>query len=126
MLGYEHDEFFRMYERWRQLVHPDDSEVFEKTIQSAIEEHSPFSIEYRYKAKNGQWQWILCRGKVVESDSEGNAVRVAGFSADITERKQAEEELRASAEQYRVMSSTSMDGFVVVDLAGRIVDANEA
>ena len=48
-----------------------------------------------------------------------------GTFRDITDRKQAEEALRKSAEQYRTITNTSMDGFAIVDVAGRLLDVNE-
>lgn len=45
---------------------------------------------------------------------------------DITERKQSELELSASEEKYRKLHESLMDGFVQVDMAGKIVDNNEA
>jgi|GEM_PF-1547542 len=44
---------------------------------------------------------------------------------DITERKQAEEVLRESAEYHRIITSTSMDGFVVTNSRGKFLDVNE-
>jgi PAS domain S-box-containing protein len=94
MVGYEPDEFPAVYESWRQRVHPDDLEASEKVLQHAIKTHSSFTMEFRFKAKNGEWRWILGRGKVAESDRTENAVRMAGSHTDITERKRAEESLR--------------------------------
>ena len=105
MVGYDPNQFPGSYQSWRQLVHPDDVEHCEKAVLHAIDTHEPFAIEFRFKAKNGEWRWILGRGKVVEDDKEGNAVRVAGSHTDITERKQAEESLR----QYERIVSTTQD-----------------
>jgi PAS domain S-box-containing protein len=44
---------------------------------------------------------------------------------DITERRQAESSLKERAYQYRTLTSTSMDGYWVVDSEGRIVEAND-
>jgi PAS domain S-box-containing protein/putative nucleotidyltransferase with HDIG domain len=52
--------------------------------------------------------------------------RVVTVVRDITERKQAEEALRENAEQYRIITNTTMDGFVKLDLEGHILDLNEA
>jgi PAS domain S-box-containing protein len=93
MMGYEPDEFPPVYESWRQLVHPDDLQAADKVVQRSLEEHTPFAIEFRFKAKNGEWRWILGRGKVVELDAEGKAARVAGSHTDITERKRMEDAL---------------------------------
>ena len=45
---------------------------------------------------------------------------------DITKRKQTEDALHRSAEQYSIITNTSMDGFAIVDSSSRIVDVNEA
>ena len=50
----------------------------------------------------------------------------AARAASEIERKDAERELRASAEQYRTIFNTSVDGMMVLDARGRLVDANPA
>ncbi len=105
MMGYEPDEFPAGYENWRGLIHPADVDLAEKAVQSAIEKHSSFAVEFRFKGKNGQWQWILSRGKVTEVDAAGRAIRVAGSHTDITKRRRAEEALR----KYERIVSTSRD-----------------
>jgi PAS domain S-box-containing protein len=99
MMGYEPDEFPPTFESWRQLLHPDEAEIAEKGVLHAIEKCDSFAIEFRFKAKDGAWRWILGRGKVVQVDEEGKAVRVAGSHTDIAKRKQAEEEIRFLNEQ---------------------------
>jgi PAS domain S-box-containing protein len=110
MMGYDPDEFPGNYESWRALLHPDDVEPSERAVQRAIAEHSLFAIEFRFKAKNGKWRWLLGRGKVAESDKQGKAVRIAGSHTDITERKRAEEGLR----KYELIVSTSQDLMALV------------
>jgi PAS domain S-box-containing protein len=93
MLGYEPNEFPPTYDNWRELIHPDDLEAAEAAIQHALEERDSFAVEFRMKAKNGAWRWILGRGKVVGLDTEGKAVRVVGAHTEITEHKRTAEAL---------------------------------
>ena len=48
------------------------------------------------------------------------------LKAEITERKQAEEELRESEKHYRTIIHTALDGFWINDMQGRIIDVNES
>ena len=91
MLGYEPYELPQEFETWRKLLHPDDLPGSETKISQHLEIAEPFEIEFRMRAKDDQWRWILARGKTVEQDEQGKAVRMLGTHMDITERKQAEE-----------------------------------
>lgn len=124
MVGYEPGEFPGVYESWRSRVHPEDLQAIEKTVQTAISENSPFSIEFRFKAKNGEWTWILGRGKVVELGEAGQAVRVAGSHCDISGRKEAEQALIASQSVLRATMESIRDGLLVVGKNGIISHYN--
>ncbi|HDR46823.1 MAG TPA: PAS domain S-box protein, partial [Geoalkalibacter subterraneus] len=125
MLGYEPDEFPHTFESWRRLLHPDDAEAAEQAARNTVEENIPFDVEFRCRAKDGQWRWILARGKVVETDREGRSVRVTGSHVDITESKQAEEALR----REKHFADTLIDGmpglFYVFDQQGSFVRWNK-
>lgn len=109
MLGYCPAEFPANYESWRGLLHPDDVAPTEHQIQEHMEGRSPFyAVEFRMRAKDGDYRWILGRGKVVARDADGRISRMVGTHSDITERKQAEEErerLQAQLVQAQKMES---------------------
>jgi diguanylate cyclase (GGDEF)-like protein/PAS domain S-box-containing protein len=93
MLGYEEGEIGSCPEEWFRLVHPDEVDSLKAGIAAHIEgQSSHFEMEHRMLHKNGTYRWILSRGMVVR-DAEGKASRMAGSLTDITERKQAEEQL---------------------------------
>jgi PAS domain S-box-containing protein len=118
MMGYEPDEFPASYESWRQLLYPDDLAASEQAVQKAIDQHTSFAIEFRFKAKNGAWRWILARGKVAEVDKEGNALRVAGSHTDITERKRAQMELQESERKFRAVVENAQPIIFMLDTKG--------
>jgi PAS domain S-box-containing protein len=99
MLGYEPSEFPMTGQAWVDSIHPDDKACTLASNQDCIENRrQSFEIEYRLKTKGGTWKWILGRGKATSRDSQGRALRMIGTHVDITERKQAEKELRKSKE----------------------------
>ncbi len=95
MLGYEPNEFGASYQAWAGLLHPDEREATEKRIREHIERRKEsFAEQFRLRTKTGDWRWVLSRAKVVERDAAGESVRMVGTHVDITERKQAEKNLR--------------------------------
>lgn len=95
IFGYRDEEIANRPEDWYQLIFAED---FPK-LKANFEEHvaSKGKVLYknrlRYHHKNGSTVWVLCQGKVVEWDKDGNPLRVVGSHIDITAQKQAEEEL---------------------------------
>jgi PAS domain S-box-containing protein len=104
MLGYEPDELEVTREAWLERMHPDDRPMVARRLDDYLEGRSDgYSAEFRLRAKDGTWRWILAVGKIVEWDA-GRPVRFLGTHTDITARKTAEEEVRASRERLRELA----------------------
>ncbi|HCK99747.1 MAG TPA: hypothetical protein DHW42_06560 [Candidatus Marinimicrobia bacterium] len=94
MLGYTLDELSSVSnDLLAKLIHPDDL----KKSNELLEKHFAGKTEYyiseiRMKHKNGNWVWILDRGKVFEWDENGKPIRMVGTHLDITEHKKIEKE----------------------------------
>ena len=127
MLGYEAHAFAEEGKVWKDLIHPEDREPAVRANLNCIEGRcETFEIEYRMKARNGGWRWILGRGKCIARDPQGRALRLVGTHVDITERKRAEEALRESEANFRAFFETIEDLIVVATPEGGIVYANPA
>ena len=99
MLGYEPNEFEPNIKNWKKLVHPDDWPLVSDHLNLHMEGKLPlFQAEYRIMNKCGAWQWVEAQGKVIEFDSDGKPIRMAGVVAEISERKKVEEALRENRE----------------------------
>jgi hypothetical protein len=99
MLGYTEQEVENHFSAWERLLHPADRERVLASIQGYLSGQTPTNeLEHRLRHKDGSYRWILSRG-VALRDAQGKPVRMAGSHVDLTERKQAEEQLeRAYAE----------------------------
>ncbi|MDD5142036.1 PAS domain S-box protein [Methanoregula sp.] len=96
MLGYEPGEFSADFDTWTGWIHTDDRKRVVADLQRKIQEgESQLEIEYRMRTKDGGWLWILGRGKVVEKNEDGTALRITGVNIDITNRRLLESEIRS-------------------------------
>ncbi|HYO13989.1 MAG TPA: MASE1 domain-containing protein [Thermoanaerobaculia bacterium] len=83
------------------LVHPEDRERVSEAIRRSVETGQDYQAEMRVVQPNGAVRWISTNGRVYRDES-GRPVRMLGATLDVTERRQAEEELRqamAAAEE---------------------------
>ena len=76
-------------------VHPDDFDEARQRLLEVFQGRRPeFQAEYRMKAEEGQWIWVLARGRVVGWSPEGRAERMVGSHVDISSLKLLEARLR--------------------------------
>jgi PAS domain S-box-containing protein len=79
------------YERFLEIVHPDDMEYVNNNWTAAVNDNTPYNIEHRLLI-DGQVKWVREVAKVVHNE-EGKAIKGVGITEDITDRKLMEEEL---------------------------------
>ena len=101
MLGYTLREIEFNVKQWTDLHHPDDRAAAWKSIQDHLEGRTDMhQIEYRMRAKDGQYKWILDCAKVVRRDAQGRPLRMSGTHTDISDRKKTEEKLKEANEMF--------------------------
>ena len=99
MLGLA-DEAFEESSSWTDRVHPDDLPAAIGEMKRHLGNHTSFfEAEYRAQHKDGRWIWLSSRGKVVQTSTLGEPLRMVGTLMDITARKKAEEAIRQMAFQ---------------------------
>ncbi len=80
---------------WNNSVHPDDLPKTDALLDKHFKgELDYFDVLFRQPHKNGDLVWVNARGKVIEWTEDGKPQRMSGTNIDITDQKQAEEELK--------------------------------
>ena len=81
---------------WIEVIHPDDREATLAAWTEAVTHNTLYSIDHRLRRADGEWRIMAARGVPILDD--GEVREWVGTHTDITERKQAEEELGAAKE----------------------------
>ncbi len=95
MLEYESGELDLNFERWQELIHPDDRPwVLERLHQHLANPAIYYAFDYRVRCRSGAWKWIANYGKVVAHNGQGQPTRMLGIHIDISDRKATEHALK--------------------------------
>ncbi len=106
------------------IVHPDDREFFQRThdlARPADQKHAEFRLQF----PDGRLLWIEDHTKPL-FDSAGQPVAIIGTTLDITARKLAEAELRASEALKSAILAAALDCVITIDHKGNIIEFNPA
>lgn len=99
--GYGVDEMPVTVESWLTRIHPDDRSRVQANIGRVLKgESTEFNSEHRVGHKDGRWLWVLGKGRVIVSDSDGLPLRIVGLSLDISEQRRQIEEKERYRQQY--------------------------
>lgn len=90
IFGVDPKAFAVTAENVRALIHPDDWETLRAAVERLFKNPKPQQAEFRVRRANGEVRW--CLGTASPTlDHNGEVVRISGVTADITDRKEAEE-----------------------------------
>ena len=115
MLGYtDENDFPNVLSSWIDRLHPDDKERALSALRAHLADHTgntPYEITYRMKVKNGYYRYFQAFGTTLRS-ATGIPICVAGALADITEKKQTQEQLETIWERVE-------SGIAIIDAETR-------
>jgi PAS domain S-box-containing protein len=101
MFGIPSDTFVGRVEDFYGYVHPEDRQMVAKAVSDARQSRKPYAAEFRVVRLDGTVRWVSGNGQFYY-DSNGDAERMLGLVADITERKLAEQAVKESEERFRL------------------------
>ncbi len=110
------------------LIHPADMAQVPAHIAKfhTAQEHEVLELEYRMQHANGEWHWFSGREVVFSRTPAGQPQCILGIVQDITDRKQAEMNLRDSEERFRAIFNQVAVGMNQVGLDQSFILVNRA
>lgn len=125
LLGYTPEEWLSEPMFWASRIHPEDLPGVLAEDELTDGNKADFKVKYRSIAKDGRVVWIYDEASLVH-DETGNPLYWLGAQYDITNLKQAEEEVRRAEEKYRSIFENIVEGVYQLDIEGRYTTANPA
>jgi diguanylate cyclase (GGDEF)-like protein/PAS domain S-box-containing protein len=116
-------EYKRTLEGWSALIHPGDCVMMEAYLMDkAAGKGAAFNKEYRIvRQTDHATRWVYELGRL-DFDAQDRPLRMRGTIQDITERRQAEEQLRLAASVF----THTREGIMITAADGAILDVNDA
>src|SRR3990172_13392516 len=93
LFGLTPQEFGATYETFLNYVHPEDREFLQRSVDEALHEKKPYAIDHRIVLPEGKIRIVHEHAEVVW-DKSGRPLRMTGTVQDVTEHKEAEDELK--------------------------------
>src|SRR3954453_20976716 len=106
------------------FVHPDDQSIVEAAVDSVVTDPGRTErFTYRIRDGSGEWRWVeeALTNRYEEPDIRGLVANLR----DVTERVQAQEDMRLSEARYRAIAETAQEGIAVISPGGRLLFANQ-
>lgn len=102
MFGYTADEWRWTQGFWIERIHPDERERIRARNDHVNATGEMFAEEYRFLAGDGSYRWVYDEAMLVR-DGAGEPLYWQGFLQDITDRKEAELQLREAEQRFRTL-----------------------
>jgi len=104
-------------------IHPNDIQRVQQSLNEHLSEKTEhYEIAYRAKTYQGDWLWVLDRGKVVARDNSHQPRRMTGTLKNIHHLKEAEEQLKL----FKRSIETISDGVFIADTSFKFISVNNS
>lgn len=121
--GSQREQKILIYDWLRTYVHADDQRAMAQRLDDHITGRTAlYESEQRVRIGDGEWIWMLVRGKIVDRSEAGRPLRICGTARNVTSSREAERERRIAQEVIRSIG----EAVTVTDLEFRFISVNPA
>jgi PAS domain S-box-containing protein len=124
LLGYKPDEMIGTSAH--DYFHPEDIQRIKEYLTTNLQTHGLYTVSYRILRKDGVYIWFESTGWYVYDDETGAAEEIISVSREITERKEAELQLKESEQIYKSLFEYSPVSVFSFSLEGNFLTANSS
>ena len=118
LTGWTAEDFLAGRIHFAQLIAPEDWQSVQAAVTQAVQQGTPFQVEYRLKHRDGSLRWVSGTGRGV-TDPQGGLQWIDGVLVDTTERHARNAEFESTV--HAIWRSQAVVEF---DLQGRVLTAN--
>ncbi len=111
--GWEHDQEITL-EAYLATIHPDDRQRLLEEWDRVSQTGEPSFLDYRATIADGRERWFRGLAQML-LDEQGTAVKVFGTVQDVTDLKQAEQQLQSTKALYQRIVETTREGILILD-----------
>jgi PAS domain S-box-containing protein len=116
------------YEDRQSLIHPEDRDAVRAQSDATIRDGADYNITHRIVRPDGETRWMAARGVLI-TDANGQSLRIAGITTDITARVRAERMRSALVELsdvVRDLEDPADISFAAAEILGRTLEVSRA
>ncbi|WP_181995735.1 diguanylate cyclase [Clostridium sp. AM58-1XD] len=108
MVGYTRDEIEAIFHnQYIEMIYPDDRRTVVQQVREQLRTGNSMEMEYRLTTKDGKVIWVFDKSR--RMDNGDGKEKIFCVVVDITQSKQAQEELRLTLERHRIIMEQSND-----------------
>ena len=122
MLGYEATDDILSFGEVKDLIHPDDIDLFDLAERAAAQEIRRVDQLFRMRHAAGQYRWMRIRTELVEKG--GSGIHLIGIAVDVTEQQRLADENAIANDNLRAAIESTSESFALWDAGERLIMCN--